>query len=59
VGSYLFAEIQGTLVKHWRSKDFQIFIYLDDGAGADQEVKAISLVLVSYSEEVRGKEVLH
>lgn len=36
VGSYLFAEIQGTLVKHWRSKDFQIFIYLDDGAGADQ-----------------------
>jgi len=24
-----------------------------------QEVKAISLVLVSYSEEVRGKEVLH
>ena len=29
-------EIQRALVKHWRSKGFRIFTYLDDGAGADQ-----------------------
>ena len=28
--------IQRALVKHWRSKGFRIFTYLDNGAGADQ-----------------------
>ena len=36
VGPYLFTKIQRALVKHWRSKGFRIFTYLDDGAGADQ-----------------------
>ena len=35
VGPYLFTTIQRALVKHWRSKGFRIFTYLD-GAGADQ-----------------------
>lgn len=36
VGRYLFTKMQRVLVKHWRSKGFRIFTYLDDGAGADQ-----------------------
>ena len=36
MGPYLFTKIQRALVKHWRSKGFRIFTYLDDGAGADQ-----------------------
>jgi len=36
VGPYLFTKIQRAVVKHWRSKGFRTFTYLDDGAGADQ-----------------------
>ena len=36
MGPYLFTKIERMLIKHWRSKGFQIFTYLDDGAGADQ-----------------------
>ena len=36
MGPYLFTKIQRALVKHWRSKAFQIFTYLDDRVGADQ-----------------------
>ena len=43
-GPYLFTKIQRALVKHWRSKGFRIFIYLDDGAGADQVLdKAVNM----------------
>lgn len=34
-------------VEHWRSKGFGIFVYLDDGAGADQVLnKAIKMSTV-------------
>lgn len=43
-GPYLFTKIQRALVKHWRSKGFRIFTYLDDGAGADQSLdKAVKM----------------
>ena len=35
-GPDLFTKIQRALIKHWISKGFRIFTYLDDGAGADQ-----------------------
>ena len=34
-GPYLFTKVQRTLTKHWRSQGIRIFMYLDDGAGAD------------------------
>jgi len=36
LGPYHFTEIQRALVKHWRSKGYRVFTYLDDGADADQ-----------------------
>ena len=47
MGPYLFTKIQRALVEHWRSKGFGIFVYLDDGAGADQVLnKAIKMSTV-------------
>lgn len=47
MGPYLFTKIQRALVGHWRSKGFGIFVYLDDGAGADQVLnKAIKMSTV-------------
>lgn len=47
MGPYLFTKIQRALVGHWRSKGFGIFVYLDDGVGADQVLnKAIKMSTV-------------
>lgn len=52
-GPYLFTKIQRALVKHWRSKGFRIFTYLDDGAGADQVLdKAV------YMSEIVRKDIV-
>ena len=34
-GPYLFTKLQKTLTKHWKSQGIRVFMYLDDGAGAD------------------------
>ena len=54
----MFTKIQRALVKHWRSRGFRIFTYLDDGAGGEQgfaEACSISeSVRLSVRKDVRS-----
>ena len=53
-GPYVFTKIQRPLVKHWRSRGFRIFTYLDDGAGGEQGFAEACSILESVRKGVRS-----
>ena len=50
----MFTKIQRALVKHWRSRGFRIFTYLDDGAGGEQGFAEACSILESVRKDVRS-----
>ena len=50
----MFTKIQRTLVKHWRSRGFDIYTYLDDGAGGEQGFAKACSILESVRKDVRS-----
>lgn len=53
-GPYVFTKIQRALVKHWRSRGFRIFTYLDDGAGGEQGFAEACSISESVRKDVRS-----
>ena len=53
-GPYVLTKIQRTLVKHWRSRGFRIFTYLDDGAGGEQGFAETCSISESVRKDVRS-----
>ena len=53
-GPYVFTKIQRALVKHWRSRGFRIFTYLDDGAGGEQAFAEACSISESVRMDVRS-----
>ena len=51
---YEFTKIQKALVKHWRSRGFPIFTYLDDGAGGEHGFAEACSISESVRKDVRS-----
>lgn len=50
----MFTKIQRALVKHWRSRGFRIFTYLDDGAGGEKGFAEACSISESVRKDVRS-----